>query len=334
MKLLNHLNPADYSLLRHIDDDWPVQFISEYTRFHAHFFKDTIKLIYDEISGAYMPMRFINLKIFFPAQILFAPHRDARELSPDEQLLFFNRLIRLFSKSGQCDRLAQPHPFGILAAYPEGSKHCHFGTYVVDLEHQDEKQIYEKFHPKYQKAIAHSLKHNAVVKLGRETLPDFYMLYEATMNKAGMHKDSYEYFNSLYNYLGSNRVCSGVVYDQGKPVSGIIVIYTKYSAFLTHAGTFGDSKLYGAAKLLNYEMMKYLQSNGVKKYDFVGVRLKNKNPELEGIFRFKKGFGGELKEGYLWKTDILPYKAKAYDFLVRLKPGNRKTLDIIDQINL
>ena len=71
MKLLNHLNPSDYSLLKNIDDDWPVQFISEYTRFHAHFFRDTIKLIYDEVSGAYMPMRFINLKIFFPAQMQY-----------------------------------------------------------------------------------------------------------------------------------------------------------------------------------------------------------------------------------------------------------------------
>ena len=80
-------------------------------------------------------------------------------------------------------------------------------------------------------------------------------------------------------------------------------------------------------------MMRHLKEKGVKKYDFVGVRLKNNNPALEGIFRFKKGFGGELKEGYLWKIDILPLKAKAYDLMVKLKSGNDKLTDIIDQVN-
>jgi hypothetical protein len=333
MKLLNHLNPADSSLLSVINDNWPVQFLSEYSRFHVHFLNTPIKIVYDEESRAYLPLLFIDRVLFKQAQILYAPHRDAEELNKNEQLAYFNRLIVFLSQSGQCERLAQPHPFGILAAYPQGSKQCDFGTYIVDLENQDETQIFEKFHPKYQKAIVHSQKNGAAVKIGRESLSDFYKLYEATMKKAGMHRDSNEYFVSLYNYLGDNRVISAVVYDQGNPVSGIFVIYTKYSAFLTHAGTFGDSKLYGAAKLLNYEVMKYLKNRGVKKYDFVGVRIRNNNPELEGIFRFKKGFGGNLKTGYLWKTDILPFKAKAYDLLIQLKPGKTKMADIIDQVN-
>ena len=81
-------------------------------------------------------------------------------------------------------------------------------------------------------------------------------------------------------------------------------------------------------------MMKHLKQLGVKRYDLVGVRLKNNDPALEGIFRFKKGFGGDLKTGYLWKTDLNPLEAKLYDYLVRFKNRNKKPAkDIIDQIN-
>ena len=333
MKLLDHLNPADHVLLGVIDDNWPFQFLSEYTRFHHTYHKESIKIAFDEQLNAYMPLRFLDLKIFAPAQILFAPVSSGVELSKENQQLFFERLVTLLQQKGGCERLLQPNTFAVLSAYPEGSMHCDFGTYLVDLKNQSEDEILEKFHPKYQKAVSHSVKNGAEVKIGKECLEDFYHIYSSTMIKAGLHIDPFEYFDLLWRYLGDDRICCAVVYDNGMPISGIFLIYTPYSAFLTHAGTQGESKLYGAAKLLNYEAMKYLKNKGVVRYDFVGVRLKNNNPALEGIFRFKKGFGGDLKEGYLWKIDILPFKAKAYDLILKLKSGNTQGIDIIDQVN-
>jgi len=333
MKLLDHLNPADHVLLGVIDDNWPVQFLSEYSRFQHHYHKESIKIVYDDQLKAFMPLRFLDLKIFAPAQILFAPLSSGVELPKENQLIFFNKLLTLLQNKGGCERLMQPNPYAVLAAYPEGSKYCDFGTYLIDLKNQSEDEILEKFHPKYQKAVSHSVKNGAEVKIGKECLEDFYLTYSSTMNKAGLYVDPFEYFDMLWRYLGDDRICCAVVYDNGLPVSGIFLLYTTYSAFLTHAGTHGDSKLYGAAKLLNFKVMKYLKNKGVERYDFVGVRLKNNNPALEGIFRFKKGFGGDLKEGYLWKIDILPFKAKAYDLILKLKSGNNQVIDIIDQVN-
>lgn len=333
MRLLNHLNPSDHVILGRINDDWPFQFLSEFSRFHLHFFKEAVKIAYDPDLDAFMPVRFIDRKLFSHAQILFAPVKDSHELEPAAQQVFFLRLIELLDKKGNCERLMQPHPYGILATHPPMSKYCEFGTYIVDLENQSAETIMENFHPKYQKAVNHSIKNGAVVKFGRETLEDFYTVYKLTMERAQLHIDSLDYFTCMYKYLGDDRVCSAVVYDNNEPVSGIFIIYTRYSAFLTHAGTHGDSKLYGAAKLLNYEAMIRLKQKGVKKYDFVGVRLKNNNPTLEGIFRFKKGFGGELKHGFLWKIDLLPMKAKAYDTISKAVMGNKRVTDIIDQIS-
>jgi lipid II:glycine glycyltransferase (peptidoglycan interpeptide bridge formation enzyme) len=333
MRLISHHNPAHYRTLGVINDHWPIQFLSEYARFYRSYYGDDVQMAFDEELKAYLPIRFLNQKMFNPAQVLFAPMRNGIELPARDQLVFFNRLINLLRTESGCERLIQPQPFGILAAVPPYSKYCEFGTYIIDLASKSNEEILKGFHPKYVKAVTHSIKNEARVVIGRETLNDFYSVYAKTMERAGQHTDEYEFFDTLYKYLGEDRIYSAVVYDQNVPVSGIFVISTLYSAFLTHAGTHGDSKLYGAAKLLNYEMMRYLKQKGVQRYDFVGVRLRNNNPTLEGIFRFKKGFGGDLKEGFLWKKDLLPMKAKAYDYIVKWRSRGRKYFDIIDQVS-
>lgn len=334
MQLLSHFNPAHKKILGVIDEKWPFQFLPEFSSFSLSWHHQEIRIAYDAELQAMMPIRFYNLKIFSHAQILFAPARNAEELSGEEQLMFFKKLSRSLYYNENCERLVQPHPYSVLAAHPPGSKFCEFGSYIVDLQNQTPDEILERFHPKYQKAVSHSIKHGAVIKSGPEVVSDFYATYEVTMKRIGKPYDSLEYFLNLYKYLGNDRICCAVVYDQDVPVSGIFLIYSKYGAFLTHAGTQGESKLYGAAKLLNFETMKFLREKGVKRYDFVGVRLNNENnPELEGIFRFKKGFGGDLKQGYLWKQDLLPMKAKLFDLLIYIKSRGKKSTDIIDQMN-
>jgi hypothetical protein len=334
MKLLNHFNINDKKYLKVINQEWPFQFLSEFSSFNLAYYAQPIFIVFDEKLNAFMPIKFYKFKLFQQAQIQFAPMRNGVELNADEQLQFFNQLQKFLYYKANCERIAQPHPYAVLAAVPNDAKYCEFGTYIVDLHQQSDEQILSGFHPKYQKAVSHSLKNGAIIKIGPETLPDFFTIYKSTMSRIQKPYDHYEYFTNLLKYMGEGNICSAVVYDDQGPVSGIFLIHTKFGAFLTHAGTMGESKLYGAAKLLNYEVMKHLKNIGVKRYDFVGVRLKNENnPELEGVFRFKKGFGGELKEGYLWKYDLLPMKAKLFDMMVTLRAKGGKSADIIDQVN-
>jgi lipid II:glycine glycyltransferase (peptidoglycan interpeptide bridge formation enzyme) len=333
MKFLDHLNPYDYRKLSVIDENWPLQFLSSFSRFHHFYHQSAVRIVYDSKLDAFIPIRFLNLKVFKPAQVLFAPVRNGDELSAQEQDEFYERLIWALYYNGHCERIVQPHPYSILAAVPPGSRYCEFGTYIVHLDSLSNEQILANFSSKYQKAVSHSVRNGAEVRIGRDTMEDFYSVYSSTMQRVNMAYESYEYFQVLHNYLGENHVASAVVYDNNEPVSGIFLIYSKYSAFLTHAGTTGESRLFGAAKLLNYEMMKFLKAKGVRRYDFVGVRLNNDNPALEGIFRFKKGFGGELKTGYLWKLDLMPMRARLYSALVRIRSKEKQVTDIIDQVS-
>lgn len=337
MKFLNHLDSSHHEKLTAFSGvEAPFQFLPQFSTFYQNYFNEQILIAYSEEQQAYLPLHLYKTKMFRLGQILHAPvnGNDFADLAMKDQLIFFNALIRALKDNNICNRLVQPHPYGILGALPPNVRSCEFGTYIIDLATQTEDQIFEKFHPKYQKAVTHSQKNNAIVKFGKEVFDDFYQTYAHTMQRVNIKPDTKNYFLKLYENLGEQFLTPAVVYDEQEPIGGVFFIHTKYAGYCTHAGSMGESKLYGAMKLLHFEMMKRLKSQGVKKYDLVGVRLKNNDPALEGIFRFKKGFGGDLKTGYLWKTDIQPVKAKLYDILVHIKNRNKKIAkDIIDQVN-
>jgi hypothetical protein len=333
MQIYNHLNITDQKYLQGLNENSPFQFLPGFTMFHKHYEENTLNILYSEKLNAFIPVRFFSSKLFTLAQILHAPICDNQELNTDEQLIFFDELISFVRKKNLAERFIQPHPFGILAATPNHARACEFGTYVNNLSGQTEEEIFSNFNPKYQKAIRHSEKNGATVKFGKEVLNDFYACYSSTMQRVGMTSEKFKYFEAQYKYMTEKYVTCGVVYENNIPIGGIFMIHSNYAALCTHAGSMGDSKLYGAIKMLHWEMMKRLKSQGVKKYDLVGVRIGNNDPTLEGIFRFKKGFGGELKTGFLWKIDIKPIRSRMYDLLSKIKNPDPKYKDIIDQVN-
>ena len=337
MRLLSHLNAQDWQqLIPFTSDEAPFQFLPEYTNFFNAYHNEPLYIVYSTRFDCYMPLRLYSLKMFKLGQILYAPlyAKDYSVLPPGSQLAFFNEFIRFLKTNKLCERLIQPHPYAILGAVPPHSRSCEFGTYVIDLANKTEEEIFECFDKKYQKAIIHSQKNGAQIKFGREVLDDFYYTYLVTMKRANIPADFKIFFHKLYENLGEKHLTPAVVYDNNEPIGATFYIHSKYAAFCTHAGSAGESKLYGAMKLLHFEMMKMLKQSGVKRYDLVGVRLNNTNPALDGIFRFKKGFGGDLKSGYLWKTDLHPFKSKIYDMLSQLKFGKKTfSKDIIDQVN-
>jgi FemAB family. len=74
-----------------------------------------------------------------------------------------------------------------------------------------------------------------------------------------------------------------------------------------------------------------MKEHNVKAYNFVGARInEDPNSKYHAIQHFKKGFGGEMREGYLFKTIINKSKYKLFYKLRALK--NRDFVgDVIDQ---
>lgn len=332
MKIFSYTDHAHPSPEELFNNDSPVQFIKGFSEFYKQFHNDEVYIFYSENLNAYIPIRHFKVKVFRFGQILHAPISDNIELTAENQQQFFTELLLYIKSQHFFERLIQPHPFGIMLAVPQGAQSCAFGTYISYLQRHTDDEVLHTYDPKYRKAINHAAKGGAEVRFGWNEFENFYSLYTQTTSRAGIYCDPVHYFETLYRCLNDEHIDCGVVYDNGQPVGGILMLYSKYSALCTHAGSGGESKLYGAMKLLHYEMMKRMKARGVKYYDLVGVRIGSNNESLEGVFRFKKGFGGELKEGFLWKTDIAPLKSKMYDLLLKLKGASASaTRDIIDQ---
>jgi hypothetical protein len=328
----NHLDAACARDLALINDDWPYQFLSEYTRFQKHLDDSEYHIVHDTESGCYIPVKIYKRKGFRFGQIKHSPVSVDGEVDARTQSGFFDHFIKFCRDKNYCVRFVQPPPSGLLQAVPAGADHIDFGSYIIDLSGQSEEEILGKFHPKYQKAVSHTARHYNKIVTGKEALDDFYDLYLGTMKRAGIYPVARSEFQLLIDYLGEERVTTAVIHDSERPVGAVFILATKYAAFVTHAGSIGKTKLYGSMKFLNYEMMKLMKSRGVKRYDFVGVRINNRNPALEGIFRFKQGFGGDLKKGYLWKLDINKSAAATFNLLQKVRVGKQPLQDIIDQV--
>jgi hypothetical protein len=65
----------------------------------------------------------------------------------------------------------------------------------------------------------------------------------------------------------------------------------------------------------------------VQRYDFVGARINpEKGSKQESINALKKRFGANLKQGYIWKYSIKPFKYKLYCIAAQWRSGG----DIVD----
>lgn len=316
-----------------IGAEWPVPFQKGFCEYLHTYEHAEIYLLHEPQSNAMIPLEIKISKIFRFGKILFAPCRNGLPLSETEQKSFFEKLLIFLREQKLCHRLLQPHPMGMTAGYPDDSKHCRFGTYMNDLQAGDDDQLLHTFDPKYRKAVQHSIKNGGRTEFGPHVLEDFYKLYTATTSRAGIYTDPISSFKEQMKFMGEHAE-PGVVYDENGPVGSIFNLWSGYHSLCTHAGSGPESRLYGAMKHLHYDMMLRMKRRGVRWYDLVGVRINSNHPGLQGVFRFKKGFGGELLEGYLWKAEIAPVTAKAFDLLVRLRnKGKKSPGDIIDQEN-
>ena len=311
--------------------DFSFPFSKEY----AEFFKENYskEIVYYESRGNVVPLQFLGREPLKQAQLLAAPENNGKQIEGKELVDFLNELIADLKKDNSCIRLIQPHPMAFTSEKPAVKKWCAFGTYITLLHNKSDEELLTEFDPKYKKAVVHSIKNGGTIRIGHDLVDEFYTLYLHTCTKAKIHADKKEYFQSLIHHLPHQTTFAIVNEENGTPIGGAFFIFDKQRCYCTHAGSNQGSKLYGGMKYLHYEVMKWMRDQGVNQYDLTGVRINSSNETLQGIFKFKKGFGGELKKGYLWKADMNSFKCMIYDLLLLIKLRGKKQFDIIDQEN-
>jgi lipid II:glycine glycyltransferase (peptidoglycan interpeptide bridge formation enzyme) len=136
---------------------------------------------------------------------------------------------------------------------------------------------------------------------------------------------SYESFNRFM--LGLGEFGKIMVADyQDVAQSYVVFAFSNYCVYAIYAGNLVNQHQ-GANKLLYWEAIRMFRQLGVQTYDFMGARIDpEKGSKQEALSLFKRRFGTKLKQGYMWKYSLHPWKYRLYCLAARLRSGG----DIVD----
>jgi hypothetical protein len=213
----------------------------------------------------------------------------------------------------------------IFRAYPEGAVVAPYGTYVINLT-QPEEVLFGNLNASHRRKVRLATKAGVTIRNGSEDIEVTYRLVRDTFGRSSLKFMPFESFKRFVTGLGTNiRI---FIAEHNGVVQGCSVIpFSQHTAYYVYGGSI-PCPVPGSMNLMHWEAMMRLRSLGVKRYDFVGVRLDPvKGSKQEGLKLFKERFGGKLIEGYFWKYSFNPLKFLAYNLMARLTRGG----DIVDQ---
>ena len=207
-----------------------------------------------------------------------------------------------------------------------------FGNHVVKLS-SDEETLWAAIHGKHRNSIRRAEKAGVkIVDGGIEYLDDYMALEKETWARSGKSGSSKAMLENYVTQLG-DKARIFVSYKSEEAQSGAIFMYNRDCCYYIY-GSSKNRPEPGSANLLHWEAMKYMKNFGVNRYSFVGARInEDANSKYHGLQRFKKRFGGDLIQGFMFKSIFKPWKYELYYRLLFLKnnKGKRYQLDAIDQ---
>ena len=318
------------------DNNCPYFYLNGYTSFIKELESKSVFCFTDEFNNTIVCKTWKNKFLKF-IQPIYPPLSSNKErLSKQQELEFLNKWVSFISDAKLADRVVQAENFAVFKTAPKKTISAPFGTYYLNLEKNTEEDLFQKVHVKHRNVIRNAEKNGVELRYGKDCIEDFYSLYKQTMKRSNMYYQDIFYFKQFYNSIPQNIVC-GVAYFNGIPQGGLFIPYTKFGSFYLYGASNEKIEINGSINYLHWNTIKLLKKEGVRRYDFVGARLSNvSGTKLEGVQQFKKRFGAELEEGFLWKIDLNKNKCDIYDTLLSVKTrlkGKEIPLDIIDQEN-
>lgn len=171
-------------------------------------------------------------------------------------------------------------------------------NYILDIEGKSSEEIMSGFKPDWRNRIRKAVRKGVYCKtMGVEGLSDFYPLMVETGIRDNFPIRNPEYFRRFMKALGESCelfICYADIDGKEVPLSGAVAVnYSGTYTYVYGASSNENRNLY-PNYLMQWTMINQAVEKGCKLYDFGGIPgyLDEKNPAC-GIYRFKKGFGGE-----------------------------------------
>ncbi len=266
----------------------------------------------------YIDRRAIFSKLVFTTNIVVLESKDKKE--------FLNQII-VKAKELNIDLIAQPLASALFKEFAKGSKYIEWGSWVVDLS-QSKDEILNNMHSKHRNVIRKAIRDSVTV----EETNNIDIIFENLKETMSRQNRAYPLKEELARLKPFSKFY--IAKKDGVLQGSAVLPFNQQGAYYLYGGSIARPYT-GSLNYMHYYAMLELKDMGVKEYDFMGARINvEKNSKLEGIQRFKSRFGGELKQGYLWKYEYKPIKVKIINFIQRIRFKLKNSIylgDAIDQ---
>lgn len=177
-------------------------------------------------------------------------------------------------------------------------------TIVIDIR-ATEEEILAKMKQKTRYNIRLAEKKGVTVRAW-DDIESFHKMMLVTGGRDGFGIHSLEYYKRAYELFHPKGLCEILVAEfEGKPLAALFVARNGNRAYYLYGASTDEERNRMPAYLLQWEAMKWAKARGCEEYDLWGVpdedeatleaNFETRHDGLWGVYRFKRGFGGELK---------------------------------------
>jgi lipid II:glycine glycyltransferase (peptidoglycan interpeptide bridge formation enzyme) len=139
-----------------------------------------------------------------------------------------------------------------------------------------------------------------------DDIVSFHKMMLVTGGRDGFGVHSLEYYRRAYKLFHPKGMCELLVAEfEGNPLAALFVARNGNRAYYLYGASTEEERNRMPTYLLQWEAMKWAKSRGCEEYDLWGVpdedeatleaNFEKRHDGLWGVYRFKRGFGGELK---------------------------------------
>jgi peptidoglycan pentaglycine glycine transferase (the first glycine) len=177
-------------------------------------------------------------------------------------------------------------------------------TILIDIE-RSENDILARMKQKTRYNIRLAEKKGVTVRPW-DDLQAFHNMMLFTGGRDGFGVHSLEYYRRAYDLLHPKGMCEILVAEyEGKPLAALFVACHGIRACYLYGASTDAERSRMPAYLLQWEAIRWAKARSCKDYDLWGVPDENeetleanfekRQDGLWGVYRFKRGFGGQLK---------------------------------------
>ncbi|MCL4529688.1 MAG: peptidoglycan bridge formation glycyltransferase FemA/FemB family protein [Chloroflexi bacterium] len=177
-------------------------------------------------------------------------------------------------------------------------------TIVVDVR-RSEDEILVRMKQKCRYNIRLAEKKGVTVRAW-DDVDEFYKMMQVTGGRDNFGVHSLEYYRRAYELFHPTGMCELLVAEfESKPLAALMVFARGRRAWYIYGASNDEERNRMPTYLLQWEAMRWAKARGCEEYDLWGVpdedeatleaQFEKRSDGLWGVYRFKRGFGGELK---------------------------------------